>query len=71
MSNSIIIPSGIAATLHQHFFQNEVEQGAFLFAEARRDGSAYPFMRICPTKQGNGVHRSERPTINVGNCRAV
>jgi len=37
MKNSIIIPSGIAATLHQHLFQNEVEQGAFLFANARRD----------------------------------
>lgn len=32
--NSIIIPSNIAVTLRNHFFQNEVEQGAFLFAEA-------------------------------------
>ena len=37
MNNTIVIPSGIAATLQQHFFQNEVEQGAFLFAEARSD----------------------------------
>jgi hypothetical protein len=39
MTNSIIISSGITTALHQHFFQSEVEQGAFLFAEARRDGS--------------------------------
>lgn len=38
MTNTIIIPSSIAATLRQHFFQNEVEQGAFLFAQARHDG---------------------------------
>lgn len=35
MKNSIIIPSGISEALHQHFFQNNVEQGAFLFAEAK------------------------------------
>jgi hypothetical protein len=37
MNNIIIIPSGIAGTIRQHFFQNEVEQGAFLFAEAKRE----------------------------------
>jgi hypothetical protein len=37
MSNNIIIPFEIAGTLRQHFFQNELEQGAFLFAEAKRD----------------------------------
>ncbi|PYJ87781.1 MAG: hypothetical protein DME22_00375 [Verrucomicrobia bacterium] len=37
MKNTIIIPSGIAATLRRQFFQNEVEQGAFLFAEAKRE----------------------------------
>jgi hypothetical protein len=36
MKNSIIIPASIAGTLRRHFFQNEVEQGAFLFAEAKR-----------------------------------
>lgn len=36
--NNIVIPSGMAQTLHRHFFQNEVEQGAFLFAEAKREG---------------------------------
>ncbi len=37
MNNTIFIPSSIAATLHQHLFQNEVEQGAFLFAKAGCD----------------------------------
>ena len=37
MSNNIIIPSEIAKTLRQHLFQNELEQGAFLFAEAKRE----------------------------------
>lgn len=36
MKNSIIIPSEICSVLHRHFFQNELEQGAFLFAEAKR-----------------------------------
>lgn len=36
MNNSIIIPANIAEKLRQHFFQNEVEQGAFLFTEAMR-----------------------------------
>lgn len=35
MNNNIVIPSGITETLRRHFFQSEVEQGAFLFAEAR------------------------------------
>lgn len=38
MSNNIIIPSAIAETLCRHLFQNELEQGAFLFADARREG---------------------------------
>lgn len=37
MNANIVIPSGIAATLRRHFFQNEIEQGAFLFADARRE----------------------------------
>jgi hypothetical protein len=37
MSSNIIIPSGIAEALRRHFFQNELEQGAFLFAEAKRE----------------------------------
>ena len=37
MKNNIIIPSGVAETLRRHFFQNDLEQGAFLFAEARRE----------------------------------
>lgn len=36
MKNSIIIPAEIRNVLHRHFFQNEVEQGAFLLAEAER-----------------------------------
>src|SRR5882724_10124968 len=40
MRNNIIIPSKIAETLHRHFFQNEVEQGAFSFAEAKRENEA-------------------------------
>jgi len=38
MTNSIIIPSAIAETLRQHFFKSELEQGAFLFADAYRNG---------------------------------
>jgi len=37
MNNNIIIPSAIAETLRRHFFQNELEQGAFLFAEAKHE----------------------------------
>lgn len=37
MTNNIIISCSIAGTLRQHFFQNEVEQGAFLFAEEKRE----------------------------------
>lgn len=37
MNNQIIIPTAIAEKVHAHFFQNEVEQGAFLFAEAVQD----------------------------------
>ena len=36
MNTNIIIPSGIAEMLRHHFFQNELEQGAFLFAEPKR-----------------------------------
>ena len=32
MITEIIIPSGIAEGLRRHLFQNEIEQGAFLFA---------------------------------------
>jgi hypothetical protein len=32
VKNAIVIPSATARTLRGHFFQNEVEQGAFLFA---------------------------------------
>jgi len=44
MTNNIIIPSGIALTLRQHFFQGEVEQGAFLFAEEKREGGDLNFI---------------------------
>ena len=37
MNCKISIPSSIVETLRRHFFQNEVEQGAFLFAEAKRE----------------------------------
>lgn len=37
MNNTIVISSGIASTLRQHFFHNEFEQGAFLFADAKRE----------------------------------
>src|SRR5258706_13522804 len=40
MSNNIIIPPEIAKTLRQHLFQNELEQGAFLFAEAKHENGA-------------------------------
>jgi hypothetical protein len=39
MNNSIVIPSNIAETLHRHFFRDEVEQGAFLFAHARPEAA--------------------------------
>jgi hypothetical protein len=38
VSNTIVIPSDIAAAVRSHLFQNELEQGAFLFAEAKRNG---------------------------------
>jgi hypothetical protein len=44
MNNTITIPSGIAETLRRHFFQNDLEQGAFLFAKAERDGDALNFI---------------------------
>lgn len=34
MKNIITIPDAVAAKLREHFFQNEKEQGAFLFARA-------------------------------------
>lgn len=36
MKTSIFIPAMIADTLRAHLFQNEVEQGAFLFARAEQ-----------------------------------
>lgn len=38
MKNHIIIPSDVGREMRHHFFQNDVEQGAFLFAEAKREG---------------------------------
>ncbi len=35
MKNNIVIPSSTARTLQRHLFQSELEQCAFLFAEAR------------------------------------
>lgn len=37
MSISIIIPAEIAEPLQQHLFQNDIEQGAFLFARAEHN----------------------------------
>lgn len=37
MSASIIIPAEIAEPLRRHLFQNDVEQGAFLFARAEHN----------------------------------
>jgi hypothetical protein len=34
MNASIVIPSAIAESLRRHLFQNDLEQGAFLFARA-------------------------------------
>src|SRR5262245_24501650 len=39
MNNTIVIPSGIAGALRSHLFGNDLEQGAFLFAEAKADDS--------------------------------
>ena len=33
MKNIIVIPGAISKALRNHLFQNEVEQGAFLFAQ--------------------------------------
>lgn len=44
MSTDIIIPSGIAGSLRRHLFQNDIEQGAFLFARA--EGIADALMLI-------------------------
>ncbi len=40
MKTSIIIPADIAETLRTHLFQNDVEQGAFLFARAEQTATA-------------------------------
>lgn len=40
MKNYIVIPSEFEERVRRHFFQNEVEQGAFLFAEAKREGES-------------------------------
>jgi hypothetical protein len=39
MNNTIIIPFTVATTLRAHLFQNELEQGAFLFAETKSAGA--------------------------------
>src|ERR1700692_4189607 len=36
MSRTIVIPANVADTLQRHLFQNDVEQGAFLFAEIKQ-----------------------------------
>ena len=38
MNNHIVIPFRIGQALREHFFKNELEQGAFLFAQLSQEG---------------------------------
>lgn len=38
MNNHIVIPSRMVQALREHFFKNELEQGAFLFAQVSQEG---------------------------------
>jgi proteasome lid subunit RPN8/RPN11 len=43
---SIVIPEPMAALLRRHFFQNSLEQGAFLFARVEQKGESLDFFVV-------------------------